>query len=319
LTGYWAAAFSRLREVAPDMVAGHELLGLGRKWFVSMYSEKEKLVVEICGSEVPPGKRDTNAARQYEKFQSVLLKLVDIRARDRTIKAVMAWKGMIPAHPVDVGLCTAWGVYVVSGRKAPWKDIINGAPPSAVNRNAIPFLTRKRDAPRQGMRWLTEERRRTVVELLKQSAMGTREIAEAIGLDYVSHRAEVSSILRELEREGIVRRLMPGYVRGIGAIYGTDKTQLDTLEKGLFRRYRQGKRTQRIAERVLQLLREEGRMTYAEILRRLQERWGIATDRNVLVAILVKNLRRRGLVRSEEGSGGLEYSVELAERGGNQG
>ena len=303
---------TELREIVPDLQPEQRIDGRGRAWLANLYSKRQDLVVEACSRHVVRTGRSKSGIQHYEKFHSMLLKLIDIKARNAKIKPIMIWQDFIPAFSTDMALCSEWGVFVVSRKDLRFKDIVRGATPEVVNKASLRFLIRRNPAGAPRWRWLSDERRKAVVALLRTRAMGAKDIADAIGINFSSRRAELSALLRTLESEGSVHRLMPGFVRGHGAIYGTSAGQLDEIEGKLFGSYKDHKRKQRLAVRIMELLRLEGPSTYLEIMARLQEKWGIQSERDVVVGILIKNLRRKGLVKTVGIPKHLRYfAVEL--------
>jgi len=291
-----AGLLPELKEAIPDLVSEAKLSGLGKDWVANLYSATQGIVIEACSRNVVRTGKTKSSIQHYEKFYSMLLKLIDIKAKHPAFKPLMLWKNLIPAHSTDLALCSSWGVYVLSHEDFRIRDVIEGSSASTVNRKSVSYLIRRGDpsvTPR--WRWLAGERKGEIVALLEKRAIGSIEIGNAIGL---RHRGTVARLLRELEKSGSIHRLEPGYARGVGAIYGVSESQLGDAEKMIFKSYGQQRRKNRISQRTVELLEDEGPLGYMQIRRRLEERWGFTVSRESLVGILSKSLVRKGLVNA---------------------
>jgi len=171
--------------------------------------------------------------------------------------------------------------------------------PAVVNKYSLRFLMRHGQDVRTHWHWLREEERRTVAELLRHRAMTTRGICEALGLEYNRKNSlRVNDMMKSLAHKGSIRKLVPGFTRGQGAVFGTDDSQLEQIEPSLIADYHPDKRSTRLALWVKRLIAEEPGLDYKGIIRRLEEKWHIASERSEVIGILHLNLLRRGIVKA---------------------
>jgi transposase len=303
------ALLPNLRHAIPDLLPEYPIEGKGKHWVANLYSKKRSIVIEACSRNVVRTGKGRTSIQHYDKFYAMVMKLADIKQKHPSIKPIMIWKNLIPAYSTDLGLCTAWGVYVQSNEDLNLESILDGKEVGYVNRRALQFLIRRTDTFKPRWRWLVAERPNDIVNQLETRAMGTKEIAGAIGVDYATHKSSLSKMLRELESEGRIMKLAPGYVAGKGAIYGVDSKQLDALERETFGIYGTHKRRERIGQRIVQLLNKEGPMDYKQVQSKLSQEWGIDATRETVVGTLSKFLLKRGLVYRKGGPKAYIYGV----------
>lgn len=304
-----AALLPELKRVMPDLVAEQLLKGKGKNWLVDLYSKEADLAIEASSRNIVRTGKKKGSIQHNEKFYSMLLKLIDIKAARPSIRPVMMWKNQIPAHSTDLRLCSEWGVFVMSHKGLNIGRVLAGESPASVNRDSVWFLSRRNEEVTPRWRWLAEQRKESVVEMLKLAPMGFIEIERALGYKHIGPYSPIRDMIQDLVHEGKILKLTPGYVRGYGAIYGTDPDQLSRFESEHFDEYKRHKRKDQLGLLIVQLLRIDGPMGYRQVQLGLQSRWKIQTSREELTGILSKRLVRKGLVKSEGPPKRVVYSV----------
>lgn len=287
-----------LKRHIPDLMAEQLLKGKGKSWLVDLYSKNADLVIEASSRNVVRTGKKKGSIQHYEKFCSMLLKLIDIKAAYPSIRPVMIWKNQIPAHSTDLGLCSEWGVFVMSHKDLNVRRVLAGESPASVNKTSTLYLSRRSDKVEPRWRWLVEQRKKAIVEMLKLAPMGFIEIERALGYKHVRVYSPIRSMIRTLVHEGKILKLSVGYARGYGAVYGTVPGQLSQFDSEHFEEYKRHKRKDQLAALVMQLLNLAGPMGYRQIQLGLQTRWKIQTSREELTGLLNKRLVRKGLVRA---------------------
>ena len=304
-----AALLPELKRAMPDLAAEQQLKGKGKSWLVDLCSKEADLVIEASSRNVVRTGKKREGIQHYEKFYSMLLKLIDIKAAHPSIRPVMVWKNQIPAHSTDLMLCSEWGVYVMSHKDLAIGRVLAGEPPASVNRDSVRFLSRRNEEVKPRWRWLVEQRRNAIVEMLTVAPMGFIEIERALGYRHTRTYSPIRHMVLDLVREGKILKLSPGYARQYGAIYGTDPRQLFRFESDHFEEYKRHKRKDQLAALIMQLLRLDGPMGYRQIQLGLQRRWKIQASREELTGLLSKRLVRKGFVKSEGPPKRAIYSV----------
>jgi len=257
-----------VQDIISDIEPEVSIDGYGKKWIANLYSKQQKIVIEACSRKVVRrGITGSSLGVLHERFHALLFKLIDIKANNPEIRAVMLWGGSIPCTSMDLAACSKWGIYVLTI----WNihrlnDVLNNVPPEEVNRDSLNYISRKKDRERPKWLWLADERKKLILEMLEKQPLTGAEIAEQLGVDY--YRV-CRFYLQDLLRKGLIKRLIR-LGKGHASLYGISDKQLDQLPLGRLNELLTGKkRVDFLKGKIIDLLHKNNVMNFRELCENL--------------------------------------------------
>jgi hypothetical protein len=302
-----AGLLQYLRSDVPDLVPEFRIEGMGKSWVANLYSESRKLVIEACSRKVKRTGREGSSIQHIEKFYSMLLKLIDMKARNPDITPVMIWSDLVPASSWDLQLASKWGVYVLSNRKLLFNEIWLRSPDS-INQSTLAHLIRKSEDAKPRWAWILSEEARMIERILAERASTPDRLLGELGLEASkSNRDKVRGMLNKLLKQGKIRKLLPGHIDGEGGVYGTNDAQLSLIEGTLFDKYHGEKRRRRLCHYILMVIDGEQGLNAREVTITLQRKWQIRATSAEVGALLGRRPSLKGTIYADHSSRTTRY------------